>query len=29
VKAYLRNARLGLLRKARQLVLARDIEEAR
>jgi regulator of protease activity HflC (stomatin/prohibitin superfamily) len=28
VKAYLRNARLGLLRKARQLVIGRDLERA-
>jgi regulator of protease activity HflC (stomatin/prohibitin superfamily) len=28
LQAYLRNARLGLLRKAKQLVVARDIEEA-
>lgn len=28
VRAYLRNARLGLLRRARQLVLARDMKEA-
>jgi regulator of protease activity HflC (stomatin/prohibitin superfamily) len=29
LRAYVRNARLALLRKARQLVLARDIEEVR
>jgi regulator of protease activity HflC (stomatin/prohibitin superfamily) len=28
LRAYLRNARLGLLRRARQLVLARNIEES-
>jgi regulator of protease activity HflC (stomatin/prohibitin superfamily) len=28
LRAYLRNARLGLLRRAKQLVLARDLEEA-
>jgi regulator of protease activity HflC (stomatin/prohibitin superfamily) len=28
LRAYLRNARLGLLRRARQLVMTRDLEEA-